>query len=212
MAPLIATAILSLSHAMAGSPSKGGPVTTQPIPKIWPISPISSVSLGVTTSLTTSGYNFVPRYFFPPYKPGLPHPDFVIYGLPTSFTASFALTNHTFAPIDFTVPVSATPLATTANAVPSVVFSVYDDQNNFVWSSWTNPGDLGTGSATLPAGGVWKLTAQIPLQINFVALSGSYTLVATVNGTPEFSATAAFKVSSNVVVDPPVTASSKAKQ
>ncbi len=81
--------------------------------------------------------------------------------------------------------------------VPSIVFKVYDSSGALVWSSLGAPTTtpVAPQPRLLQPKTTWHETVQVPLKLpSGQFLSGTYTLVAAVNGTPDFSATATFEV------------------
>lgn len=161
-------------------------------------------TLGVGVSLTTSGYQFEIGEIRPtPGPPGTLTPLFIAIG-PLSFAASFAVVNHSHGDITFQVPqptaIPGTGAGAIADSTVKVIFSVYDHDGKLVWTSLDQPAAVLPQDTVLKAGATWKLTTQVPLQVNGQWLDGDYTLTAAINGTPEFSATAAFRVSAKAPV------------
>jgi hypothetical protein len=136
-------------------------------------------TVGVTISLTTSGYEF------PAVSGSIP---LAISKGVQAFPASVSLYNHTRKDIAFAFP---SPEA----AANPFLFQVSDSAGNVLWQS--NDG----GSVPLMTDGTlhrrsgWKYTALVPLAISGSALQpGTYTLDVTVAGAPVFGATTSFQV------------------
>jgi hypothetical protein len=151
--------------------------------------------VGVTSSLTTSGYDFVVGDAANGTAARQSNPADLIGGAETSFEASYSLTNHTQRDLFFSMPRPNGSAIATPVEVPLIIFTVYDKDANVVWSSWTNPGNLPNGLTVLSAGAAFKLSAHIPLRVDNKWLDGTYVLVATVNGSPDYAASVRFEVS-----------------
>jgi len=150
-------------------------------------------ALGITETLTTSGYSFTTGATTPPgatARAGL--------SLPTSFPATFSITNHTTSPIQFEIPTPVVGPGVGAIVAPTIVFTVYDANGDVVWSSMGSAVTTVTThpvARTLGSKATWKETVQVPLKLaSGQFLDGTYTLVGAVNGTPDFSSTATFHV------------------
>ena len=152
---------------------------------------------GLTLSLSTSGYKFTP-ILGSLIHPGTGATDLAgrrgpVEGFPPirpqGFVASVALINHTGDPIQFVFP-------TPVDAQKHFVFRVYDATGNPVWES--NAGATAPPIITdvkLDGHQAWRATRFIPLFINGAPLAaGTYTLTATVNGSPLFESTTTFVV------------------
>jgi hypothetical protein len=171
------------------------------LPLSVPAAAPTPAKMGVTETLTTSGFHFTTGATTPPKgPPGTATPDYAL-ALPTSFPATFSITNHTSSPIEFEIPTPIVGPGVMAIYVPSIVFKVYDAEGNLVWSSLGPPTPATPTSVLAPqprllkAKATWRETVQVPLELpGGEFLSGTYTLVAAVNGTPEFLATATFEV------------------
>lgn len=157
------------------------------------LTPISGLvpnpgAAGVTMSLTAAGYQFE------------------VSGLnaPAAFSATATLSNQTREGIVFNFPAQT-------GTWTNFILQLSDTGGNVLWTStsntqgifpipivWTPSITTGTATATtgtLPAWSSWQKTVQVPLWINGMPLaSGTYTLDASVNGTPEFGATVSFSV------------------
>jgi hypothetical protein len=151
--------------------------------------------VGLTSSLTTSGYDFVVGDAAADAAARHANPSVLLGGAVSSFEASYTLTNHTERDLFFSMPRANVSLIAAPVDVPVIIFTVYDKDSNVVWSSWTNPGNLPNGLTVLSAGAAFKLTLHIPLRVGDQWLNGTYTLAATVNGSAEYGATVRFEVS-----------------
>lgn len=102
--------------------------------------------------------------------------------------ATFRLSNRGKSSINFEFPDSAA-------ATRKIGFALYDDEGTLVWKSDTSVITLpATVSKELSAGETWERQMFIPLHKDGSALpAGTYTLVAQVDGWPEFSASAAIE-------------------
>ena len=187
-----------LSPALCAAVAMAGIGRAQEIIDPIPEPPLPPLHLpgGLTFSLSTSGYKFTP------FLGSLIHPGTGATDLagrrgpaegfpirPQGFVASVALINHTGDPIQFVFP---TPL----DAQKHFVFRVYDATGNPVWES--NAGATAAAIITdvkLDGHQAWRATRFIPLFINGAPLAaGTYTLTATVNGSPLFESTTTFVV------------------
>ena len=181
--PVIVFAVLA-SFGGAGAQQAGiVPIPPQPIP--GPPVPIVQPS-GVTISLTTPAYNFSEQP--QSARPGIP-----------GFQATVTLANNTDGDIPFEFP---TPL----DAQRHFLFRVFDSSNRLVWDSGN-----GLASAhvithsTLARHSAWSQSAFVPHIVKGSLLApGVYTLEAIINGSPEFSANASFKVLRAINPPPPV--------
>jgi hypothetical protein len=81
-------------------------------------------------------------------------------------------------------------------------FTVYDSKGNVVWNSLPSVLPQFQEQVTLPAGDAWHGSAFVPLFINGKALpAGTYTLEASLFGSPEFSATTSFIVNNVIAIN-----------
>ena len=177
---------LGFAEIQATPPVNSAPLVNRP----------SGRTVGVSVSLTTSGYEFEVREIRPKVDPpGTFTPQYIAFG-PVSFEASFVLVNHTRNDIAFQMSQESAVPGASATGPGSVIFRVYDSSGTLVWSSGDGSVLPTPQTAALPAGSALRGSTQVPLQVNGEWLKGDYTLVAAVNGTPDFSATAAFRVSS----------------
>jgi len=147
---------------------------------------------GVTLALSTSGFSFTPLIgvLLPP--PGTTKPAPLP---PQGFSAAVTLLNNTTAAIPCTLGVTGTP-------GEKFVFTVYDSNGNVVWNSLpavTMPLELLT---TLPAATAWHGSVFVPLFIKGKALlPGTYTLQASLYGSPVFTATTSFVVKNVIAIN-----------
>ena len=108
------------------------------------------------------------------------------------FLATFSLANNSAANRVFTFPFQYW-------ADNKIVFSIFDGNNALLWQSVPLPVDIPPlaqpVNLTLNTKSSWVKTAFIPLDPGSTLLpDGQYVLQATLSGTPEFSASAAFEV------------------
>ena len=145
---------------------------------------------GVTISLSTS------RYIVRPITdPTAVVPNGKGTAVFPTFSASVALHNRTPGDIEFAFP--------SADAAKRhFVFRIFDATGKQLWVS-EPPTPLATPALfhdTLEHKSSWKLSALIPLLIDGKVLDlGTYTLEASIDGLPEFTAVATFKVAAPVV-------------
>jgi hypothetical protein len=145
---------------------------------------------GVTVMVTTSGYEFTPLIgmLISPGGGMIPIP-------PQGIKASVVLQNHTSGGIACALGVTGTPGERFA-------FTVYDSKGKVVWDSLPPVLPQLEELVTLGAGDAWKGSAFVPLFIKGRALpAGTYTLEASLFGSPEFSATTSFVVNNEIAVN-----------
>lgn len=110
-----------------------------------------------------------------------------------SFPATFEFTNSSSAPVKVA-------LGEPASSLTKIAFRLLDGSGDVLWTS-EEPLAEGAGPvATLAVGQSWKRTVQIPLFLEDGQLEiGRYSVEAYVPGAPEYSSTASFQMTYNVV-------------
>ena len=145
----------------------------------------------VSVSVPTDGYSFTPEIGS-------------LIGLgstgtkplpPQGIEASVAIANHTTDGIRCALSVTGTP-------GQKFEFQVIDSKGNVAWTSLPAVSIPLEILETLKAGETWHGSAFVPLFINGVALpAGTYTLQASLFGSPTFSATTSFVVQNVIAIN-----------
>jgi hypothetical protein len=148
--------------------------------------------LGLSVSLTTSGYSFPSAD--PAVNPAMARtrPHRSAAAVP-SFQASAVIANLSHSEVPFSFP---NPMA----AARHWTFQVFDSTGAQVWISDTDEGATPVATpASLAPHSAWRRTVKVPLVVNGAALAlGHYTLQATVEGNPVLGSTTGFAVISGV--------------
>jgi hypothetical protein len=148
----------------------------------------------VTLAVSTSGYAFTPLIgvLDPPPASGATTATALP---PQGFTAAVTLQNHSNTGIACALGVTGTP-------GQKFVFNVYNANGKLVWTSLPSVLPPLEMLATLGAGDSWHGTVFVPLFIKGVALpAGTYTLEASLFGSPAFSATTSFVVKNVIAIN-----------
>ena len=173
--------------------------------------PIGNLPHGsIQVSLTTSGYHFdiihynnFTNVLVDPVGPVIlplstaagqisePSPLGSISPIPLAFEATFTLKND-IAPHMFSFPWAYW-------VTNKIVFTVYDTNNDVVWTSTVIPVDLPPilhlVTATLGSNQAWSKSVLVPLEVKGIPLwNGVYRLEATITGSPLFSVNSSFEV------------------
>ena len=141
-----------------------------------PLPPVRN--LGVTVSLTTSGYEFNIGEIRPvPGPPGTMNPQFIASG-PLSFLASFEVINHTRKPIAFEIPQVPAVAGTPSAPAPTVIFSRPGQPNERPVAGAI----VQYQNSATPGAGWQEVTADDQGRFSFNVPAGTYTVTATVPG------------------------------
>jgi len=163
------------------------------------VSGTSRASMGISLSVSTSAYEITPMIGTLIDPPG-PVVAAVTVGThplpPQGFNASVALRNHSSQDI---------PISLRVLGVPGYRFGfkVYNSTGTLVWDS--SSGILSPALellTSLKAGQSWRQTAFVPIFVNGSALpAGTYTLVISLLGSPQFSTTTSFVVHNVIAIN-----------
>jgi hypothetical protein len=188
----LAASVLALAFACQSFSSHATTATTG-----GGVTAASQVSGPVTVSVSTSGYAFTPLIGVldpPPAGTGgtVSGPNALP---PQGFTASVALINHTASGITCALSVTGTP-------GEKFEFSVYNAHGKLIWDSLPTVLPPLEILETLAAGDSWHGSVFVPLIIDGKPLApGTYTLQASLFGTPVFSATTSFVVNNVIAIN-----------